>query len=313
MYSAEYVELQIEELKKEGNPLQWVAFQVAILCVGWAYVFGARGALCNYENRKAAYKSKGADHPTIKTKCQILRDDDRKSSCQGCKWFPLGCRTRYFDCRGFTYWVLLKVFGFTLQGAGATSQWNTKANWKAQGTIDKMPSDTLVCLFQRRNSKMIHTGFGYNNETVECQNGVQYFKTRNKKWTHWGIPVCVDGSYKPPEKKKDEPKVSKPTLKKGASGTAVKELQTRLIALGYSCGAKGADGKFGNDTVTAVKAFQKAHNLTADGVVGSKTWNALDGAEPAIYTVTVKGLTASQADALIKQFPNSTKTEERGS
>ena len=43
------------------------------------------------------------------------------------------------------------------------------------------------------------------------------------------------------------------------------------------------------------------------------TWNALDGAEPAIkYTVTIPGLTATQADALILQYPNSSKTEERG-
>lgn len=310
MYSADYVDTRIKELKASGDPLQWVAFQVALLCVGWAYVFGARGAYCNPTNRKAAYKSHGKDHPTIKTKCQILRDDLQKNTCKGCKWYPLSCRTRYFDCRGFTYWVLYVVFGFKLAGAGATSQWNTKSNWKASGKIATMPKDTLVCLFQYRDGRMIHTGLGYNNQTVECQNGVQAFEKVNSKWTHWAVPICCDGAYKPPEQKASEPKVK--VLKKGASGPSVKELQKKLISLGYSCGKSGADGKFGNDTLAAVKAFQKAHNLPADGIVGADTLNALNGAEPAKYTVTIKGLTGSQADTLVGKYPGATKTEERG-
>ena len=56
----------------------------------------------------------------------------------------------------------------------------------------------------------------------------------------------------------------------------VKELQENLIKLGYSCGKYGADGDFGNDTLTAVKAFQKANNLTQDGVVGPLTQAAIE-------------------------------------
>mgnify|MGYP005991196193 CR=1 FL=1 len=56
-------------------------------------------------------------------------------------------------------------------------------------------------------------------------------------------------------------------LKKGSTGQEVKDLQK---ALGI-----GADGIFGPGTAAAVYQFQLEHNLTADSIVGSKTWEAL--------------------------------------
>ena len=50
-------------------------------------------------------------------------------------------------------------------------------------------------------------------------------------------------------------------LKKGSKGVAVKALQTALISLGYNLPRYGADGDYGNETETAVKAFQVAHSL----------------------------------------------------
>ena len=305
MKAAAYVKQQAEELKKKGMLLMEVAWKVALLCVGWPYVFGARGETCTPANRRAFYKSKGADHPTIKTKCQVIRDDDPKSSCNGCKWYPDKERVLFFDCRGFTYWVLWLVYGWKLQGAGATSQWDTKSNWKAQGTIDTCPENQLVCLFQRKKGSsvtMAHTGFGYCGKTVECQNGVQHFTKRNSKWTHWGLPACCAEDYvKPEDPPKEENKVSKPTLKKGASGSNVKELQKLLIDKGYSCGSKGADGKFGNDTLAAVKAFQKDNGLKVDGVVGESTWAALEKTQQ-YYRVTVSHVVKSVAEEIKKKY-----------
>lgn len=58
-------------------------------------------------------------------------------------------------------------------------------------------------------------------------------------------------------------------LKVGSQGEDVKQLQIKL----------GVDpiGKFGPKTEAAVKAWQSEHGLTADGIVGPKTWNVIMG------------------------------------
>lgn len=59
-------------------------------------------------------------------------------------------------------------------------------------------------------------------------------------------------------------------LSKGDKGDAVKEMQKMLIACGYSCGSCGADGSFGNDTLTALKKFEAAVGSTIDGIYSEK-------------------------------------------
>ena len=71
-------------------------------------------------------------------------------------------------------------------------------------------------------------------------------------------------------------------LKKGSTGEDVKYIQNCLISLNYSCGASGADGNFGSNTEKAVISYQKNHKdinnnrLSVDGIVGKKTWNAIE-------------------------------------
>lgn len=65
-------------------------------------------------------------------------------------------------------------------------------------------------------------------------------------------------------------------LSKGDTGTEVKDMQKKLIACGYSCGSSGADGSFGNDTLAAVKKFQRENGLTVDGYFGEKSKAKLD-------------------------------------
>ena len=81
----------------------------------------------------------------------------------------------------------------------------------------------------------------------------------------------LDNAYKNADSDKDDD-----SLRKGATGSAVKDLQTKLKKLGFYNAS--IDGDYGDTTVAAVKAFQKKYNLTADGVAGSETLKKLDSA-----------------------------------
>ncbi|MHB1314278.1 MAG: C40 family peptidase [Christensenellales bacterium] len=65
-------------------------------------------------------------------------------------------------------------------------------------------------------------------------------------------------------------------LKKGMSGDAVKQLQQILTANGF---AAPDNGSFDAATEDAVKQYQAAFNLTADGIVGQATWGRMSAVE----------------------------------
>ncbi|MGM0904680.1 MAG: peptidoglycan-binding protein [Bacillota bacterium] len=82
---------------------------------------------------------------------------------------------------------------------------------------------------------------------------------------------------------------SSTVLKKGMKGAEVRKLQQDLTNKGYS--TKGIDGIFGSNTETAVKKFQKANNIKADGIVGESTKKAL-GMKTSAPKPTAKKTTA---------------------
>ena len=80
---------------------------------------------------------------------------------------------------------------------------------------------------------------------------------------------------KPSETVTKTTKVEIPVLRKGSKGYNVTVLQTLLVLNGHDVGKYGVDASFGGDTEKAVKAYQEAHELEVDGVVGFNTWTSL--------------------------------------
>lgn len=66
-----------------------------------------------------------------------------------------------------------------------------------------------------------------------------------------------------------------PTIREGARGPAVEDVQRRLLSLGHDLGPTGVDGVFLGETLRAVHAFQGEHGLAQDGLVGHDTWSML--------------------------------------
>lgn len=268
--------------------------------LGNPYVFGMWGRECTPSVRRRYAGYNPSHKRAIFKACPVL--SGRQANCTGCKWE----NALAFDCRGFTYWCLSQV-GITIKGGGATSQYNTAANWVQRGEIGSMP-DVVCCVFRRRNGRMQHTGLHIGGgKVIHCSAGVQWGDTSDKAWTHYAIPA---GLYTAEEiAAAGKPDASKPTegvafnLRRGSRGSDVTKLQTALNSLGYDCGA--ADGIFGAKTEMAVRAFQQANGLTVDGIAGKATQAALYAAEDApqpTYIVTLRNVPQADAIALTAKY-----------
>lgn len=67
-------------------------------------------------------------------------------------------------------------------------------------------------------------------------------------------------------------------LQYGSKGDKVKELQQKLIALGYSCGPDGADGDFGLNTRSALIKFQADNGLSQTGIATNEVFEKFNNA-----------------------------------
>jgi len=130
------------------------------------------------------------------------------------------------------------------------------------GIVSEVKNSQIVVLEGNRKESVGYRTIGINGKTIRG----------------FAVPdyaAKADKVVKPETTKTGECTVNLSILKKGHEGKQVKSLQLLLIGNGYKCGSAGADGDFGTGTLSAVKKFQKAKGLTADGVVGEKTWAAL--------------------------------------
>ena len=205
-----------------------------------------------------------------------------------------------------------------------------------------------TAVFVWNGKKYSHVGLfvgdGIVIEAMGTVNGVTTTKVTASKWTHWGELTGVDYSATGTSSASDviptgagggvegSPSVSaaRPTLRKGSKGSAVKELQTMLLKLGYDLGPCGIDGDFGKSTDAAVRSFQSDHRLTVDGICGAATWAELEkamtvlgnkGTVPAVldpvgteglsptFRVVISGLDLTQAKAIAANYPGNSEIE----
>ena len=147
---------------------------------------------------------------------------------------------------------------------------------KDDGSLRKGATGSAVKDLQTKLKKL-----GFYNAYVDGSYGdttVAAVKAFQKKYNLTADGVAgsetlkkLDSAYKNADSDKDDD-----SLRKGATGSAVKDLQTKLKKLGFYNAS--IDGDYGDTTVAAVKAFQKKYNLTADGVAGNETLKKLDSA-----------------------------------
>lgn len=201
-------------------------------------------------------------------------------------------------CDVFTDWCFVQAYGVEnakkllcqpSKSLGAGCQYSMNY-YKNKGQLYTSPKIGDQIFFKNSSGRICHTGIVYNVDesyvyTVEGNTSSSSGVVAN------GGGVCAKkymlnygkiAAYGRPKYGDQENAVNIDTctinlevLHKGSKNNSVKALQILLIGNGYSCGSYGADGDFGTGTYNAVVQFQKANNISADGIVGAKTWNKL--------------------------------------
>lgn len=186
-----------------------------------------------------------------------------------------------FDCSGLVAKAMDDT-GIMKKGFDTTADGLKKHYVKSLKRWELKPGDLVF----RVNSagKAYHVGVvtDWNLNVIEAR-GRAYGVVRRKLnasgkgyWNAYGRPIAIKDEIE----ENAQPFILKRLLKKKVfrmRGDDVKTAQKMLINSGYPCGKDGADGIFGNYTDLAVRAFQAAHKLKADGIVGKTTITALGG------------------------------------
>lgn len=233
----------------------------------WGYIWATAGESWTAKkqaNLEAKYHSDPAKY-----------SDYRLGVLYGAKWIG----HKVADCSGLVKMAAVK-HGIKGIYHGSNSQFNK--NCTKVGKIEKgvkIPVGALI-FTGKEVGQHNHVGVLVDEKTV-CEahgtlKGVIHTPLSNRKWTYWGLMEGIDYENTPGEEIEDaipETPVNKyPTLRRGARGDIVKVMQEALHEAGSTL---QIDGIFGPGTQSAVRAFQKAHGLVVDGIVGPKTWGEL--------------------------------------
>ncbi len=288
----------------------------ALAQTGSPYVMGGTGQRCTPACRRARAEQYPASADAIRRNCPVLRG--KQAACTGCKYDGKRC----YDCAQLVRRGCAAVGIEGVAISGATSQWR-KGDWLCKGGIEDAPAGA-VCMLYREDKPGImgHTGIALGDGTIVHASGHDTGVIRTAvsagRWTNYAIPKGLNeaADAEPDNPAKQPSAVQRDAIRRGAKGPTVVEAQGLLLRAGYGLPKYGADGSFGAETEAAVRAFQQAHGLTADGIVGPKTWAALDlaadtgnQANACTCTVTIPGLSLAEAEELAGLYPGATVRE----
>lgn len=218
--------------------------------------------------------------------------------------FYNGKKNGYSWCDIFVDWAFIECFGYDNalkllyqpeKSAGAGCQYSANY-YRAHDAFYRQPqvgdqvffgdygNEGHTGIVVAVNGNVITTAEGNTSGGygVDANGDGVYLKQYNYATTYipgFGRPNWSVVCGKTNSADKEGTTVSYPILKQGSTGEYVKKAQQLLIAKGYSCGAAGSDGDFGEGTKRGVMSFQADNGLGTDGIVGAKTWASLLKAE----------------------------------
>ena len=218
-----------------------------------------------------------ADTATVTARKLILREK-ASSTSDALQTLPKGTKLEVLGKSGSWYKVTYgKYTGYVYKTyVSVTKTASSSSSSSSTTRLEKGSTGSDVKDLQTKLKKL-----GYYDAYVDGDYGdttVAAVKAFQKKYNLTADGIAgketlkkLDSVYENANSAKDDD-----SLRMGDSGSAVKNLQTKLKKLGYYSGT--VDSTFGSGTYTAVRAFQKKYNLTADGVAGSETLKKLDSA-----------------------------------
>ena len=171
---------------------------------------------------------------------------------------------RAYDCSGLICWCLTECKAKE-QGFDKTAEGLRQLCSK----LSKPTEDGDLC-FKISDGKAHHVGMYVGGKIVEAK-GRAYGVVSSSVSSSWNAFGRLNIKWD------DEPKqyVLTRILKKGCKGDDVKELQKKLMSLGYKLPKYGADSSFGAETDKMLRQFQVDKKLKADGIVGKNTCEKL--------------------------------------
>jgi peptidoglycan hydrolase-like protein with peptidoglycan-binding domain len=164
--------------------------------------------------------------------------------------------------------LVLVIAGRDTSTAPASTDEDAAAEETAEQTATLIPEQSTAAITSEAVMALQRdlTELGYYTGAIDGVYATATFEAVKALQTDLGVQP-VDGKYGP---------VTHDALaeaKGGAATAFATEVQTMLSTLGYYTGA--IDGIYGAGTAEAVKAFQTDAGLTADGIVGPDTLEAL--------------------------------------